>query len=135
MKSISGTGTAQGYGRLTVFIESSGLVRIEFGARVTSSGTIGNVYDFGISLSDILSIDTNMPSFKPNTIGICNIYYDGSSLGTTHNGYCGAIATRGQGDGWSIGRFYNTSGTFGAWADSTFQEGMYITGNVYGIVQ
>ena len=132
LKSFS-TGTTIGHGRLTVFIEPSGIVRIEFMAKITTQGTVTNVYDIGLPLSIIQNIDANIPTLRPLCSGLVEMF-DSNGILSESNGYAGCIHPRSDNTGFTIGRFYTTDGNVGMWSDSSFEVGEIYKGVAYAII-
>lgn len=135
------TGTTKGGGQATVIVIGNAVI-INFAAKITTAGTVSNVYDVGISVNTLRSINSNIPNFIPchsNSAASGNItYYDSDGKYSSKNGYAGVgnIMPQGSGvtpDRWHFARIYQfSSPQIGPWADNTFTVGMVITGTLYG---
>jgi hypothetical protein len=126
------TGTAEGYGKATVQIIGK-TVLVDFTAKITTAGTVSDVYNIGISVATLRGINASIPAFTVGNGG--NItFFDADGKYSSMNGYAGEAAVNTSANYWSFARVYNTSGSVGAWADSSYQTGMVITGTLQGVL-
>ena len=126
------TGTAKGYGKATVQIIGK-TVLVDFSAKITTAGTVSDVYNIGISVATLRGINASIPAFTVGNGG--NItFFDADGKYSSMNGYAGEAAVNTSGNYWSFARVYNTSGSVGAWADRSYQTGMVITGTLQGVL-
>lgn len=130
VKSAS-TGTAIGYGKALVYIVGMTVV-VEFEAKIVTAGTVSDVYDVGIEVANLQSINSNIPDFNVVNGGIIHYYKADGTIDTSMEGYAGEATINTAGNRWAFARLYNTSGSIGAWADNNFTVGKTITGTVYG---
>ena len=130
---VSGTtGTAKGYGKATVQIIGK-TVLVDFSAKITTAGTVSNVYNIGISVATLRGINASIPAFTVGNGG--NItFFDADGKYSSMNGYAGEAAVDTSANYWTFARVYNTSGSVGAWADSSYQTGVVITGTLQGVL-
>lgn len=126
------TGTAKGYGKATVQIIGK-TVLVDFSAKITTAGTVSNVYNIGISVATLRGINASIPAFTVRNGG--NItFFDADGKYSSMNGYAGEASVNTSTNRWSFARVYNTSGSVGAWPDSDYQTGMVITGTLQGVL-
>ena len=126
------TGTAKGYGKATVQIIGK-TVLVDFSAKITTAGTLSNVYNIGISVATLRGINASIPAFTVENGG--NItFFDADGKYSSLNGYAGEASVNTSGNYWSFARVYNTSGSVGAWSDDRYQTGMVITGTLQGVL-
>ena len=131
IKSVS-TGTAVGRGYAFVRQETPRSGTLDFAAKFVTAGTLSNVYDVGISVSNLQAINANIPDFSAVGYGKVNIYTSSGAIDVTHTNYGGLMMS--NTDKWYIGRMYqlpNSSGTFaGQWSDSAYAVGMMVEGSI-----
>lgn len=130
VKSAS-TGTALGYGKALVYFVGKTVV-VEFEAKIITAGTGSNVYDIGIEVNNLQSINSSIPNFSVVNGGIIHYYNSDGTLDTTMEGYAGEATINTTENRWAFARLYNTSGNIGAWTDNRYTVGKIITGTVYG---
>lgn len=126
------TGTAKGYGKATIQIIGK-TVLVDFSAKITTAGTVSDVYNVGISVATLRSINASIPAFTVGNGGNI-IFFDADGKYSSMNGYAGEAGVNTSANYWSFARVYNTSGNVGAWADSNYQAGMVITGTLQGVL-
>lgn len=124
-------GTAVGYGKAMVYIVGKTVV-VEFEAKITTAGTVSNLYDVGIEVAVLRSLNTGIPEFTVVNGGIIHYYKAGGTLDTDMEGYAGEASLYTADNRWGFARLYNTSGSVGAWSDNNFTVGKIITGRLYG---
>lgn len=125
------TGTAVGYGKAMVYIVGKTVV-VEFEAKITTAGTKSDVFDFGIRVADIRSLNTGIPEFTVVNGGIIHYYNSDGTIDTSMEGYAGEATLNTAENRWAFARLYDTSGSIGPWADNRYTVGKIITGTVYG---
>lgn len=130
IKSAS-TGTAVGYGKALVYIVGQTVI-VEFEGKIITEGTITNVYDVGIQVANLRSINSAIPAFTVAERGIVHYYKSDGTLDTSMEGYAGTSALNVSGGHWACGRVYDTNGSIGAWSDNKYAVGTIITGRLYG---
>lgn len=132
VKSAS-TGTAVGYGKAVVYIVGKTVV-VEFEAKITTAGTLSGVYDIGIQVANLRTINSGIPAFTVSNGGIIHYYKDDGAMDTRMEGYAGEATLNTSENRWAFGRLYDTSGSIGAWADNNYSAGKIITGTLYGVL-
>ena len=132
VKSAS-TGTAVGYGKAVVYIVGKTVI-VEFEAKITTAGTMSGVYDIGIQVANLRTINSGIPAFTVANGGIIHYYKDDGAMDTRLEGYAGEASLNTSENRWSFGRLYDTSGSVGAWADNNYSAGKIITGTLYGVL-
>jgi len=125
------TGTTVGYGKALVALFGQ-TVKVEFEAKITTAGTLNNVYDIGIGVADLRTLNSDIPSFKVLDGGIIHYFTSAGALSTSMEGYAGEANLSTTINRWNFGRLYNTSGGVGQWPDGNFTAGMIVTGSLYG---
>jgi len=126
-------GTAVGYGKAMVYIVGKTVV-VEFEAKITTAGTVSNLYDVGIEVAVLRSLNTGIPEFTVVNGGIIHYYKADGTLDTEMEGYAGEASLYTADNRWGFARLYNTSGGVGAWSDNKFTVGKIITGRLYGML-
>ena len=132
VKSAS-TGTAVGYGKALVYIVGMTVV-VEFEAKITTAGTLSDVYDIGIQVANLRTINSGIPAFTVSNGGIIHYYMDDGTVDTRMEGYAGEATMNTSENRWAFGRLYDTAGSIGAWADNNYSAGKIITGTLYGVL-
>lgn len=118
-------------GTVMVIRMPSGLWRLDFVAKITTASTNSTDFSFGLDadvFKDVVNVTPSAPS------GYWQLFNSSGSFDTASSGYgnevrAGANSMR----RWQLGRIYNDSAAFGAWAPSHYKVGDYIQGFCYGI--
>ena len=129
VRSISGT--AVGYGKAMVYIVGKTVV-VEFEAKITTAGTVSNLFDVGIEVAVLRSLNTGIPEFTVVNGGIIHYYNSDGTIDTSMEGYAGEATLNTAENRWAFARLYDTNGSIGPWADNRYTVGKIITGTVYG---
>lgn len=131
VKSYSGTGTAVGYGRAVVDIIGK-CATINFYSQIVTAGSVSSIYDVGISVSALRSLNSSIPSMTVSNGGIIHYYTSAGALNTNLEGYGGLGNGNTTNNYWQFSRVYDTNGNIGSWPDSSYTSGIRITGVLYG---
>lgn len=127
------TGTAVGYGKALVYIVGETVI-VDFEAKITTAGTKSDVYNVGIQVGILRSLNPDVPSFNVLNGGIIHYFQSDGTMDTGMEGYAGEATFDTSGNYWTFARIYNTSGSIGAWADSSYTVGKIINGRLYGTI-
>lgn len=125
------TGRAVGYGKATVVVLGK-TVQVDFEAQIVTAGTSSSIYDIGIQIANLRSINSNIPAFTALNGGNIHYYKSDGTLDTSLEGYAGEATMPTNSSYWSFARVYDTSGNIGTWADNTYTTGLRITGTLWG---
>lgn len=127
-------GTCRASGAATLYVNSDGVVRIDYAVKITEVGTSTSHVDAGIDIDLMRAQNANIPEITPLYGGTC-VYYTVDGIAAPNaNGYGGmhrVSETR-----WCWSRIYTAEGAAGTWTDSLFSSAHgIITGTCYGRVK
>lgn len=131
IKSYGGTGTVKGYGRAVINVRGKA-VEVNFEAQITTAGTVASLYDIGLSVATLRSLNSSIPAFTVSNGGLLHYYTSAGAIDTNREGYAGIGDVQTTNNQWRMARLYNESGSVGVWGDNAFTVGMRIVGTVYG---
>lgn len=131
----SNGGTVTGTGIATVFIEPSGLARIDFSITITASGTVNEVFQYGIASDILREINPSIPVITPIGGGVLHWYrYPEMTFNDTAVIYSAFPREDESGNYWRIARIYVADGTWGDYPETCLQVNQRIIGTCYGNV-
>ena len=125
------TGTTEGYGKATVVIIGK-TVMVTFSAQITTAGTEEDIYDIGIGVSTLCSLNPDIPAFTVSHGGNIEFLDASGVYDVNMNGYGGECVFDISTNRWNLARIYDTNGSIGTWRDSKYTTGIIIRGTVYG---
>lgn len=132
IKSNGGQGTAELYGRASIVKNTNNTGLLEFEAHVVTAGTKSSVYDIGISVANLQSLESNLPSFRFLNHGHMTYYKSDGTINTSLQGYTGVLMITGSSTATVLGRLYQIDGNkMGQWADDRFTSGMFVKGSIF----
>lgn len=105
----------------------NGIAVIEFDIKITSAGSGGDVFSYGITKSVIQSLDNTLPNIIPIAGGHWTCTAGGAT--TDYGSYFEINST----NYWLPARYYTTDGAIGGWSCAAFNAaGARLTGTCYG---
>ena len=127
------TGTAVGSGKATVSIIGK-LVRVEFIVKIAVAGSKSDIFDDGIQVANLRTIEPGIPMFTVLNGGNIFYYDTNGVIDVTREGYSGTAFVNTSGNYWAFGRMYTQSGSYGSWADNIYDLNEYVSGTLYGSI-
>lgn len=132
IKSAS-SGTTIGYGDAMVTVTGK-LVTVDFEGLISTAGTVARLYDVGVQVANLRTINTYIPEFRVENSGIIHYFNSSGALDVDKEGYAGDAMINTALNAWTFGRMYTPDGNLGAWADAGFYSGLHIMGTLYGSI-
>lgn len=127
------TGTAVGSGKATVSIIGK-LVRVEFIAKIAVAGSNWDVYDVGIQVANLRTLEPTIPMFTVLNGGNIFFYDTNGAIEASREGYSGTASVNTSENRWVFGRMHTRSGSYGSWSDGIYDPGEYVSGTLYGVI-
>jgi hypothetical protein len=126
-------GSVFGTGIATIFIDPSGLARIDFSIVITNPGIHENVFLYGIASDLLRERNPNIPIIIPITGGYINWYkYPEMTFADNKTVYAAFPAAADQ--YWRIARIICADGVWGDYPETVLLQNERIIGTCYGIV-
>lgn len=128
----TGPGIATG---VATVVLNGGMALIFFDAQITTPPSAAVVFDFGINIEHLRSMNASIPSITPCNGGVINYTYVNGTVQEYLRGYGGCFLAGTSSDGYRIflpSRVYKTDGSIGGWDGASLQDTIRMSGVAIG---
>lgn len=126
----SQNGTLLGIGQATVILFASGLAEINYEYKITTAGTVSNLFLWGLNRDLLQTLNSNIPLITPEEGGHCSYYNSEGNLIASKLGYAGINGANSQ--FWPIARIYTQIGDIGNYPETELSVEDRVVGIAYG---